>query len=193
MGAPGLGGQAPVERIRAFFGLPLPEENRRRLESYLRECSDAAPQFRWSDAHNLHLTIRFIGSVDRAVVDGIAERVEAGRAFDVELGEVGTFARGRLARVVWLGVRDGAEPLRALARTVEGECRAAGLEPETRAFTPHLTLARARAREGALLPALPALPELDAWRANELVLYSSHLGRGGAVHEPLRAVPLLRE
>ncbi len=170
--------------------MPLPEENRKRLESYLRECSQAAPQFRWGDAHNLHLTMRFIGSVDRAVADGIAERVEVGAAFDVALGEIGTFARGRLARVVWLGVREGAEPLRALAGRVEAECRAAGLDPEARAFTPHLTLARARARDGAALPELPALPELHRWRATELVLYSSHLGRGGAVHEPLRTLRL---
>jgi RNA 2',3'-cyclic 3'-phosphodiesterase len=190
VGAQRLGGEAPIDRIRAFFGLPLPEENRRRLESYLRECSQAAPEFRWSDAGNLHLTLRFVGSVERDLVDGIAGRVDAGSAFDVALGGIGTFRRGRLTRVVWLGVGEGAEALRALAGRLEAECRAAGLEPETRAFTAHLTLARARARDGAALPDLPALPELEVWRANELVLYSSHLGRGGAVHEPIRSVRL---
>ena len=190
MGAGRLGGQAPIERIRAFFGLPLPEENRKRLESYLRECSEAAPQFRWSDPHNLHLTMRFVGGVDRDVVNGIAERVDAGGAFEIALGELGTFTRGRFARVVWLGVREGAEPLQALAARLEAECQAAGLEAEARAFKAHLTLARARGREGAVLPELPALPQLEAWRATELVLYSSHLGRGGAVHEPIRVVRL---
>ncbi len=185
-----MGGEAPVDRIRAFFGLPLPEANRERLESHLRECSQAAPQFRWSDPHNLHLTIRFVGSVERPVVERIAERVDARSAFEVALGALGTFKRGRLVRVVWLGVREGGEPLQALADRLEAECRAAGLEPETRPFKAHLTLARARAREGAELPELPALPELDAWRAKELMLYSSHLGRGGAVHEPIRTVPL---
>jgi len=191
VGAQRLGGAAPLtESIRAFFGLPLPEANRERVESYLRECSDAAPEFRWSDPNNLHLTLRFVGSVDRAVVEGIAERLEAGGAFDVALGEVGTFKRGRLARVVWLGVGEGAESLRALAGRLEAGCRAAGLEAETRAFKPHLTLARAKPRDGAPLPELPPLPNLDRWRATELVLYSSHLGRGGAVHEPIRTITL---
>ena len=191
MGAAGLAGEAPLteERIRAFFGIPLPETNRRLLETYLARCAEVAPQFRWSDPGNLHLTVRFVGSVDRGVVEAIAARVSAS-AFDVSLGEVGTFKRGRLARVVWIGVSEGAAALAELASRVEAECRAAGLEPETRAFKAHLTLARARAREGAVLAELPPLPALHAWRAGELVLYSSHLGRGGAVHEPIRVARL---
>ena len=193
MGAERLGGgQAPLtERIRAFFGLPLPEENRERLEPYLRECAEAAPEFRWSDPRNLHVTLRFVGSVDRDVVEGIAARVAGGPAFDIALGEAGTFKRGRLVRVVWLGVREGAESLGALVGRLEAECRAAGLEPETRAFTGHLTLARAKPRDGAALPSeMPVLPVLNAWRVTELVLYSSHVGRGGAVHEPIRKIVL---
>lgn len=191
VGAAGLEGEAPLteERIRAFFGIPLPEGHRNRLEPYLRECAAAAPEFRWSGPDNLHLTVRFIGSVERPVVEGIAARL-SGEAFDVGLGVVGTFKRGRLARVVWIGVTEGAVPLRELAARVETECRVAGLEPGTRAFQAHLTLARARPREGAVLPELPPLPAVDAWRAHELVLYSSHLGRGGAVHEPVRVVRL---
>ncbi len=119
MGPYGVGGEAPVDRIRAFFGLPLPEANRSRLEAYLLECSQAAPRFRWSDPHNLHLTIRFVGSVEREVVERIAGRLDAGHGFDVALGELGTFRRGRLARVVWLGVSEGAESLRALADRLE--------------------------------------------------------------------------
>lgn len=191
VGAAGLAGEAPLTegRIRAFFGIPLPEDHRRRLEPYLGECAAAAPDFRWAGAANLHLTVRFVGAVDRGIVEGIASRV-SGDAFDVELGDAGTFKRGRLVRVVWIGVTEGEGPLRVLASRVEAECRAAGLEAETRAFKAHLTLARARPRDGAELPPLPPPPALGAWRARELVLYSSHLGRGGAVHEPIRIVRL---
>ena len=112
------------------------------------------------------------------------------RGFELGLGEVGTFKRGRLVRVVWLEVRTGADRARELAAQVEAECVFAGLEPERRAFQPHLTLARARPRDGAELPPLPEPPELPAWRAEELVLYSSHLGRAGAVYEALHTVRL---
>jgi len=143
---------------------------------------------------NLHLTLRFIGTVERAVALGIAQRVEAGGpgGFVLELGELGTFQRRRLASVVWIGVRTGADAARALAQRIEAACTEAGLEPETRRLQPHLTLARARAREGALLPALPAAPLLEAWTATELVLYRSRPGRSGAVHETLATVGLRR-
>ena len=128
------------------------------------------------------------------MVEGIADRLDgsAGATFEVALGGVGTFRKGRLVRVVWLGVASGAGALRSLARSVEAECRAAGLDPEERAFKAHLTLARARPREGASLPELPELPALEPWRADAMVLYSSHLQRGGAVHEPIRTVRLLQ-
>ncbi len=100
------------------------------------------------------------------------------------------FKRSRMARVVWLGLKSGAEDLAALASRVEGECRAAGLAPESRAFQPHLTLARARSRDGARPPDLPAIPMLAPWRADELILYWSHLQKNGAVHEPIQRIAL---
>jgi 2'-5' RNA ligase len=179
-------------RVRAFFGLPLPEGHRAQLDGYLSECASRAPEFRWTSAANLHLTVRFLGHLDRAVAEGIADRLDGAglQAFDLRLGEAGTFKRGRLARVVWIGLETGAAELSSLAATVEAECTAAGLEPEQRKFNAHLTLARARARDGAVLPALPPAPGQPAWRADELILYESRLGRAGSVYEPLRRLRL---
>ena len=179
-------------KVRAFFGLPMPEAQRSTLGRYLAECARDAPQFRWTPDANLHLTIRFLGHLEAAVAEQIADRlVDANLpAFDVELGEAGIFKRGRLARVVWLGLAKGLSESQKLAAAVESECGLAGLEAETRPFSPHLTLARARARDGAQLPDLPAAPRTDAWRADELVLYQSKLGRSGAVYEPLRSITL---
>jgi 2'-5' RNA ligase len=155
-------------------------------------CAKVAPDFRWSVADNLHITVRFIGNVERDVVEGIASRLEQnpGRSIELAVGNIGQFKRSRLARVVWLRMTGGVEELQALASRVEAECREAGLEPEKRAFQPHLTLARARARDGAALPELPPLPPIDPWTAGELVLYWSHLGKSGAVHEPIRRIRL---
>lgn len=189
MGAVTLG-QAGI--VRAFFGLPLPETHRAALQSYLAECASVAAEFRWTSAANLHLTVRFLGQVESSLAEEIADRVGAARssAFDLRLGELGNFKRGRLVRVVWLGLSAGAHELGGLSSTVEAECVRAGLEPEGRGFNPHLTLARARARDGSQLPALPVPPELASWRATELILYHSRLGRGGAVYEPLRRLSL---
>jgi 2'-5' RNA ligase len=170
----------------------VPEAQRDVLGSYLAACSSVAPEFRWTPAGNLHLTVRFVGKVEREVVEQVAERLDELplQAFELGLGEVGTFTRGRLVRVVWLHVSAGADLARELATQVEAECVRAGLGPEVRAFQPHLTLARARPRDGAALPSLPAPPDLPPWRAGELVLFSSRLGRAGSVYEPLRTIRL---
>jgi 2'-5' RNA ligase len=179
-------------KLRTFFGLPVPEARRKELEPYLAACAAAGPEFRWVPADNLHLTVRFIGSVERAVVEDIAGRLATRplQGFELGLGGIGTFKRGRLVRVVSLQLSSGVEAARELAAEVEAECVRAGLTPETRPLQPHLTLARARAREGARLPPLPDPPRLDPWRAHELVLFKSQLGRAGSVYEPLLTIRL---
>jgi len=179
-------------KVRAFFGLPVPEALRQELGPYLAACAATAPDFRWVPAANLHLTVRFIGTVERTAIENIADRL-AQRSlveFELALGGVGAFRRGRMVRVVWLQVSSGVEAARELAVQVETECAAVGLTAEPRPFQPHLTLARARARDGAPVPPLPDPPQLDPWRADELVLYRSHLGRAGSVYEPLRTIKL---
>jgi 2'-5' RNA ligase len=192
LGAAALEEGARPEVVRAFFGLPVPEAQRAAMAGFLTACATAAPQFRWTPAANLHLTIRFIGNVDRALVEVIADRLAARRldAIDLELGSLGTFGHGRHVRVVWQGLHAGAVAVTALAAQVDAECAAAGLAGEKRPFQPHLTLARARMRDGAELPPLPEPPRLSTWRATELVLFASRLSRTGAVYEPLRALKL---
>jgi 2'-5' RNA ligase len=178
-------------KVRAFFGLPVPDPQREELAPFINRCAQLAPDFKWTPAENLHLTIRFVGSVDPAVVEAVAGGLESVcSGFELVLGETGTFGRGRAARVVWLGLRAGAEDAAALAATVDAACRQAGLAGEERPFRAHLTLARARSRDGSKLPDLPAAPSVRPWRAGELVLYSSRLTRSGAIYEPLRIVAL---
>jgi 2'-5' RNA ligase len=183
----------PSLRVRAFFGLPVPEPQRDELAYFVGACAQVAPEFRWTPRENLHLTIRFVGNVERTMVDAVAGALAQRplTAFDLQLGDVGTFGRGRATRVVWLGIGAGAEAATALAALVEEECVRAGLPAESRSYRAHLTLARARSRDGSRLPDLPAMPRMGPWWADELVLYSSRLARTGAVYEPIRTLTLV--
>jgi RNA 2',3'-cyclic 3'-phosphodiesterase len=180
-------------RVRAFFGLPVPELQREELARFVAECSRLAPDFRWTPPENLHLTLRFVGSVERLLVEAVIGALALAplRAFELALGDVGTFRRGRAVRVVWLGLVAGADAAGTLAGQVDAECLRAGLVGEDRPFQAHLTLARSRNRGGAGLPALPPPPQLDRWRADVLILYASLLTRVGATYEVLSTVPLL--
>jgi len=192
MGPGELEEEARSLRVRAFFGLPVPQPQRDQLGRFVATCAQLAPDFRWAPPENLHLTLRFVGSIDRPVVEAVADALSARRlsAFKLRLDGIGTFRRGRAVRVVWLGLSAGAEEASALAAEVDAECVRAGLVREDRPFQAHLTLARARARDGARLADLPAAPLLDPWRAGDLILYSSRLSRTGAIYEAIRSLPL---
>jgi 2'-5' RNA ligase len=174
----------------------VPEPQRDELGRFIALCARSAPDFRWTPTANLHITIRFVGSVDRRLVEEVADSL-AGLAlagFELEVGEIGAFGRGRTVRVVWLGLRGGADGAGVLAAAVEAECLRAGMvgavSAQERPFQAHLTLARARARTGSRLPDLPATPSLNPWRADHLILYSSRLTKAGAIYEGLRNFPL---
>src|SRR5213592_1365659 len=116
------------------------------IRDLLIDAMDDSPDFRWQDEEQLHLTLRFVGEVDRPVADDLAAglgRIHAER-FSARIKGVGRF-EARSAGALWAGV-EPKEPLAALASKVERACMAAGLEPERRAYHPHITLARWKGR-----------------------------------------------
>ncbi len=163
--------------VRTFIAIDMPDGQRAALAAHLAECARIAPGYRWVRAERLHLTLRFLGHIEPDVLDRV--RIQLGSVaasrFRFRLDGRGTFGSRSAPRVVWLGVGEGLEECRALARAVEAACQTAGLEPEARGFRGHVTLARQKI-EGARLPELPDAPELQPWRVREFVLYESRLG-----------------
>src|SRR5262245_8762258 len=145
----------------------------------------------------LHLTLRFVGEVDAALLPelrGIGSAAAAGlAAIPCALGAIGTFPRAGRARILWVGLRDlspGGD-LARLARSLEdGVCRA-GLAPEPRPFAPHVTIARARA--SARAPSMPPGGPEASFVARELSLIRSRLGAGGSRYELVEAFPLCQD
>src|SRR5260221_14295180 len=92
-------------KVRAFFGLPVPDPQRAELARFIASSVQVAPSFRWTPEPNLHLTIRFIGNVERALVESVADAVAQRRlaSFDIELGDLGSLWPGPAARGGWLG------------------------------------------------------------------------------------------
>lgn len=164
------------ERLRTFVALDLPDPHREALAAHLRECAALAPNYRWVEPDALHLTLRFLGHLEPAVLDDVRHRLAAVHAppFRLALGDRGWFGPPAAPRVVWLGASEGLRPCAALADAVEAACVGAGLAADPRGFRAHVTLARARS-EGARLPGLPATPRLAPWTVEDFVLYESRL------------------
>lgn len=127
--------------LRLFVALPLPGD----VRTALAGLHAGIPGARWMAEENLHLTLRFIGEVDANAADDCAEALDGVRMppFEIAFEGVGIFGEGHKARLLWAGVRKD-EALLRLQRKVESVLVRAGIAPETRKFSPHITLARLR-------------------------------------------------
>ena len=139
-----------------------------------------------------HLTLQFLGNrVDFAAVADALEPL-AVRGSAVRIGSAGAFPTERRGRVLWLGVNQGAELLVQLVAAVGALLEPVGYPPEARPYHAHLTLARLKA-PADLRPVVAALgsgPVGRAWMAEEVVLFQSKTGGGGAVYTPRARFPL---
>jgi len=178
--------------VRLFVALRPPHAIRDRLADVM----DGVPHARWQDDDQLHLTLLFIGEVDRPVAEDIAAvlgQVHA-PAPVVRIAGVGAFDHRGRVDTLWAGVGPH-DALAHLHRKVDQACVRVGLPPEARAYRPHITLARLPRSAGTA-------PEIEGWRAvhaglssdpfamEHILLYQSHLGHGGASYEPVMRWPL---
>lgn len=178
---------------RLFVALQPPPRVREALLGSMGGVEGA----RWQTDAQLHLTLAFMGEVDRHQARDIASALDNLRfpPVDVELGQFGIFDNGRAGRVstLWVGAEPVA-PLTALAARVRELGRQAGVTFERRRFRPHITLARFSAPgapEIALQRFLTHTPSPVArWTARDAVLFESRLGATGAHYEPLHHFPL---
>ena len=143
----------------------------------------------WVKRENLHYTLRFLGEVGEdaaeAAGDAAREVAVAHAAFDAALTTPGAFPHAASARVLWLGMGEGAEPLRALARSLEDALTARGFARAEQPFTPHLTIGRMRT-DADWTARLAAAPAVDArFRVESLALVRSTLAPGGSRYERL--------
>jgi 2'-5' RNA ligase len=180
-----------VERLRRLFlAVPLDHEVRAMLAQHLGGLGLPG---RPVPPDNWHLTVRFFGHIDQVAQERLVaelDQTHLGSGFAIVLGDLGAFPRPSKATVIWLALDHGRERLMELNAIAEEASQAAGLAPEERLFSPHLTLSRIRPEVDvrAHLAAYPRIP--FQWTAGELVLYESHLDRGGAKYKPVERFPL---
>ena len=193
---------ADSERFRLFIAVTIPEAIKAKIEEAQAELRCVLPEraIRWTRREQFHLTLRFLGDVDAARVEALAEAVRAAcRGFGVlhlRADRLGFFPDLRYPRVVWVGVRDQAEQLPRLQGAVEQATREYTTEAKQGRFTGHVTLARIK---GIKRPEAEALGRAAAgmaerlfgqWTACQVELMRSELLLEGARHRSLASVAL---
>ena len=175
---------------RLFVAIDLPED----LRKIVSEIGRDLPGARRVPMEQLHLTLRFIGEVGEETLTAIRSTLVgiSGTPFTLALRGVGHFPPGRHPRVLWVGFEESL-PLLELQKEVELALIDAGIPPEERKFSPHLTLARLKDTPPGKVAALEeryASFAAGPFPVEEFHLYSSTLTREGALHTRIQTYPL---
>lgn len=178
---------------RLFVAIDLPEE----IKTSLSQLSGAVPGARWVAPSEIHLTLRFIGEVDPQTVSKIKKVLSSVQfaSFPVSVAGVGHFPPRGFPRVLWVGLEPRPE-LMTLQQRIESALQQAGVSPEERPFSPHITLARLKQATSVAVAAFESSHRGLAYPpfpATEYVLYSSTLTPKGAIHRKEEIFPLIEE
>lgn len=186
-------------QLRLFVACELPDEVLNALGHLQDGLQRAgAEQLRWVRPEGIHLTLKFLGEVEAALVDKVTASLSAciqPFVFRVRPDRLGGFG-GRRLRVVWVGLDGQTGELSDLAKTVERALEPLGFPAERRPFAPHLTLARVRERASAVererlagLLESYQLPPLTEFSLSRVALIQSILGPGGARYRTISKFP----
>ena len=155
--------------------------------------SEAGFRVAWVPAANLHLTLRFIGSVEENLIEGITgacKRVAARHApIEARAGGVGAFPSPQKPSVLWVGV-EAPPALAALQRDVEGAMVELGFDKEERAYHPHVTVGRVKEGRGSAAEVWKSEAQLGSSLLQEIVVYESKTRSAGAEYLARARVPL---
>jgi len=188
--------------LRAFIALELPV----RVCEAIQKQTDRLRQtlgddfVRWVTTQNMHLTLKFLGDTSTSHLDFLKQMLlreaEAHSQFDLQFGGLGAFPTRRNPRLLWIGIHAPSD-LVSLQRSVESGASRLGYKADERAFSPHLTIGRARQtaslsdlrRIRTTLDAIQ-LGNIDTARVDAVHLFKSDLQPGGSIYTKLFSAPL---
>ncbi|HEX2764593.1 MAG TPA: RNA 2',3'-cyclic phosphodiesterase [Allosphingosinicella sp.] len=174
---------------RLFVAIRPPAGIRSRLLGLMGGVAGA----RWQNEDRLHLTLRFIGEVDRHLARDVDAALASVHhpAFEVALDGLGVFDRKGASATIWAGLAP-ADPLRSLHRKIDRALSRVGVEPDRRAFLPHITLARLPRGSGPIgsLIGEAGGAASPPFHVSEFRLYESRLLPDGPVYTPLECYSL---
>lgn len=185
--------------MRLFVALDLPERVREALRELQARLNPESRGARWARPEGMHVTLKFIGAAGANQCAAIREalaRVSSDAPVAMRFRGLGFFPDDRRPRVFWCGI-EGSPNLPKLAADVEQSLAPLGIEPEARAYTPHLTLARiAEPAAGEhLVRAVNAAGSMDLGSSEEreFHLYESILKPSGAEYQKLASYPFVKD
>jgi len=185
-------------QLRCFIAVPLPGRIKKGLAVIQSALKGRPIKAGWPSPSGFHLTLTFLGKVPlhkiSAVESAMAVAAAETQCFNLTFGALGAFPRPDKARVLWIGLDEGADELKRLRQRIVSRLKKDGLPVENQKFSPHITLARIKqpvtGRSIQTLMNLVPYPSVNMFPVGCIHLYKSQLARSGAVHTSLCAAKL---
>lgn len=186
-------------KLRSFLAFDIPPKVQQTLGALIGDLQKMAPEIVWSRPDQLHVTLRFFGSVDAQLLTGeiaaairTVTRNEAPHT--VECAGLGVFPNWKYPRIIWAGFGGDTEPILVLHERLHAALAPFPRKEDDRVFRLHLTIGRARrlSAKHPLVKTVESLGPIDfgAVPIDHLTLYKSQLTRTGAVYTPIAEFPL---
>lgn len=182
-------------KFRAFISADIVPSDA--LVSVLRELSASRADLKIVKPELMHVTLKFLGDTEEALVDDIALRmqkaVQDAAPFKIHLTGMGAFPSMSNIRVVWVGMDNG-RLLGDIAKKLDALTGELGFERDRKGFVPHLTVARTRSgrnianvqeiirRNGAT--------DYGEYPVDKILLKRSVLSPQGPTYSVVREIPL---
>ncbi len=178
--------------IRVFIGFftsPVVVEKSGRL----REEAATFIHGKWTQPQNLHITLQFIGEVDRNTLTELLKTTQevaaSFRPFKITYKGLGVFPHVKRPRILWVGVEGGAGILKRLARTVEvANRKVKNIRPDTKPFHPHVTICRMKRVDNRKLRSLMRRYQNFVFGeevVNKIAVIKSTLTPEGPIYAPI--------
>ena len=135
------------ESIRSFIAFDIENDICvNRLAAAQCQLLQTGADLKLVGPQNIHITIRFLGNIIPTMVERIFDEMKQDQftPFNVQIKGLGAFPNSRYPRVIWAGITQGANQLKNIFSQLEPKLRGLGFAPDTRGFSPHLTIARVR-------------------------------------------------
>jgi len=191
-----------MEQIRSFIAIELPDGLKQELSQLQAKLkAGKQPGVKWADPYGIHLTLKFLGNIainrTGEITRVIEESTQGISPFRLKVKQLGVFPNLRRVQVVWVGISGEVDKLGQLQQRIESGLARLGFTPESRPFTPHLTLARLRdqaslderQRLGQLI-ASTSFESAHSIKVDAINLMKSQLTREGAIYSRISSVKL---
>ena len=140
--------------MRAFIAIELDQNIKEKISAIQKKLKQTEADVKWVKPENIHLTLKFLGDIDEKKAEKIKNILKnlAGdrQTFDMAISELGAFPKLRFPRVIWIGIKEGADDALKITSILDDKLVSIGFAKEKRGFSAHITIGRVRSNKNRL-------------------------------------------